>query len=152
MHGKSKQVVIVESKHGGAAPARVQPRIIAAPAIRQVYWCDFWRDARLPEMWKTRPALIVSYQNSLYGPCAVVPISTDSQDGKAAKWAHKLQGGLEGRDAWVVCNHLYTICPSRLSPFKSPIPRLNEDEFHEILAIVLKWLPKLPEPKSAMKS
>ncbi len=52
---------------GSAAPAGQpaaagQPRIIAAPKIRQLYWCDFWCDAQLPEMWKTRPVIVVSYR------------------------------------------------------------------------------------------
>jgi hypothetical protein len=33
-------------------PRRVKPRIIAAPKHGQIYWCDFWLDAQLPEMWK----------------------------------------------------------------------------------------------------
>jgi hypothetical protein len=49
-------------------PPRVQPRILAAPKIRQIYWCDFWLDAHLPEMWKTRPVVVVSYKNTLHGP------------------------------------------------------------------------------------
>ena len=58
-------------------PPWVAPRIKAAPKIRQIYWCDYWQDARLPEMWKTRPVIVVSYKNTLTGPCLVVPVSTD---------------------------------------------------------------------------
>jgi len=50
-------------------PLWVPPRIKAAPKIRQIYWCDYWKDARLPEMWKTRPIIVVSYKNTLTGPC-----------------------------------------------------------------------------------
>jgi mRNA interferase MazF len=73
---------------GEQKPQRVQPRIIAAPKIRQLYWCDFWQDAMLPEMWKTRPVIVVSYKNALYGPCLVVPTSTDPQTDNP--WAHRL--------------------------------------------------------------
>jgi len=45
-------------------PPRVQPRIKAAPKHGQIYWCDFWLDAQLPEMWKTRPVVVVSYKNT----------------------------------------------------------------------------------------
>jgi hypothetical protein len=31
-------------------PARIQPRIIAAPKHGQIYWCDLWLDAQLPQM------------------------------------------------------------------------------------------------------
>lgn len=127
-------------------PPRVQPRIVAAPAIRQIYWCDFWPDAQLPEMWKRRPVVIMSYKNRLHGPCLVAACSTDPQEGAVAQWAHKLSVSLDGRDTWVVCNHLYTVAPSRLSADRNGIVRLPEPEFNEILAKALAWLPKLPEP------
>src|SRR5271154_6210644 len=75
-------------------PPWVQPRIKAAPKIRQIYWCDYWKDARLPEMWKTRPVIIVSYKNTLTGPCLVVPVSTEPQDNNP--WAHRLSIEIEG--------------------------------------------------------
>jgi len=43
-------------------PPWVVPRIKAAPKIRQIYWCEYWQDARLPEMWKTRPVIVISYK------------------------------------------------------------------------------------------
>lgn len=48
-------------------PPRVPPRLKSAPKIRQVYWCDYWQDAQLPEMWKRRPVVIVSYRHTLFG-------------------------------------------------------------------------------------
>ncbi|HEY1631950.1 MAG TPA: hypothetical protein VGF56_11585 [Rhizomicrobium sp.] len=66
-------------------PRRIPPRIKAAPKIRQVYWRDFWQDAMLPEMWKRRPVIVISYKNALFGPCLVIPLSTDPQVGNP--WA-----------------------------------------------------------------
>ena len=105
----------------------------------------------LPEMWKMRPVLVVSYRNTLSGPCLVLPVSTDPQEGQSAEWAHKLSFQLTGsRDNWVVCNHLYTVSPSRLSAFPTPIPRLAEDEFSAVLTRAYRWLPQAPEePKPA---
>jgi mRNA interferase MazF len=60
-------------------PPWVPPRIKAAPKIRQVYWCDLWRDARLPEMWKTRPVIVVSYKNTLTGACLVLPVQANAK-------------------------------------------------------------------------
>jgi mRNA interferase MazF len=120
-------------------PPRVEPRIIAAPKIRQVYWCDFPEDAQLPEMWKTRPVIVISFKNQLYGPCLVVPTSTDPQDGNP--WAHKLSVTFEGVQSWVVCNHLCTFAPSRFSQFKGKIPLVPEADFNAILALINKWLP-----------
>jgi mRNA interferase MazF len=127
-------------------PPRVTPSIKAAPAIRQVYWCDFWEDTRLPEMWKRRPIIVLSYKNSLYGPCSVIACSTDPQEGKSAEWAHALSISLDGRTTSAVCNHIYTVSPSRLHVDKGGIRRLPEAEFNLILTKVLKWLPKIPEP------
>ena len=121
-------------------PQGVEPRIKAAPKIRQIFWCDFWADARLPEMWKKRPVIIVSYKNRLHGPCTVIPTSTDPQIGNP--WAHKLSIQIDGeRDSWAVCNHPSPIAPSRLSAFPSPIPRVPDVDFDAILRLLLKWLP-----------
>lgn len=126
-------------------PPYVTPTITAAPKIRSIYWCAFWKDALLPEMWKTRPVLVVSYKNFLKGPCAVLAISTDPQEGRSAEWGHKLSIQLEGgRDSWVVCNHIYTVSPSRLRQVRGKVPRLQVDEFNLILEKMLRWLPKLP--------
>lgn len=124
----------------------MQLKIKAAPAIRQMYWCDFWADACTPEMGKKRPVIVVSYKNTLHGVALVVPTSTDPQEGESAKWAHKLSFQPDGaRDSWVVCNHLYTVTTKRLEPlFGTKVPRLAEEEFNKILALIQTWMPKLP--------
>jgi len=121
-------------------PPRVKSRIIAAPKIRQLYWCDFWRDAQLPEMWKTRPVVVMSYRNTLHGPCLVIPTTTEPQPGNP--WAFKLTTSIDGRDAWAICNQPSTVAPSRLSPAKGKVPRLSEAEFKEVLVLLLRWLPR----------
>jgi mRNA interferase MazF len=122
-------------------PPWVAPRIIAAPKIRQIYWCDFWADAHLPEMWKTRPVVVVSYKNKLHGPCLVVPISTEPQDDNP--WAHKLSAGVEGTvHAWAICNQPSTVAPSRLSQFKGIIPLMSKADFNAVLRLLTKWLPE----------
>jgi mRNA interferase MazF len=121
-------------------PRRVRPRIIAAPKHGQIYWCDFWLDAQLPEMWKTRPVVVLSYKNTLHGPCLVVPTTTEPQGD--SPWAWELSISMDGRRNWVVCNHLYTVAPSRLSPEKGRIPRVPNGEFNEILKRVVAWLPR----------
>jgi mRNA interferase MazF len=120
-------------------PPRVKPRITAAPKIRQVYWCDFWPDAHLPEMWKTRPVVVISYKNQLHGPCTVVACSTDSQEKNP--WAYKMETSIDGRESWVVCNHIYTVAPSRFSQARGKIPSVSKAEFNEILERIKKWLP-----------
>jgi mRNA interferase MazF len=124
-------------------PPRVQPRIRAAPSIRQLFWCGFPEDAHLPEFWKCRPIVVLSFKNTLFGCVSVVPCS--SQDQLGNPWAFKLTTTIDDGPSWAICDKLTTVAVSRLSPPKSAIPRLPEDEFHGMLALVLKWLPVLPK-------
>jgi mRNA interferase MazF len=121
-------------------PPRVQPRIIGAPKHGQIYWCDFWLDAQLPEMWKTRPVVVISYKNALHGPCLVVPTTTQPQGN--SPWAWPMSVSIDGQRSWAVCNHLYTVAPSRFTQIRGVIPRVPEAEFNEILSRVLAWLPR----------
>jgi mRNA interferase MazF len=123
-------------------PSWVKPRIIAAPKIRQIYWCDFWKDARLPEMWKTRPAVVMSYKNALHGPCLVVPLSTEPEN-EGNPWAHRLSIEVEkgGVTSWAICNQPSTVSPSRFSAFRGKIPLLPKADFDQVLDRLTKWLP-----------
>ena len=120
-------------------PPWVTPRITAAPKIRQVYWCDFWKDAQLPEFWKTRPVIVVSYKNTLHGPCLVVPTTTIPQESNP--WAHRLSVTFDDVQSWAVCNHLATVSPSRFSQFKGRIPICPKEDFNAVLACIGRWLP-----------
>lgn len=101
-----------DSVVGEMKPVWVKPRISAAPKIRQIYWYDFWADAHFPEMWKARPVIVISYKNTLHGPCLVVPTSTAPQNDN--RWAHKLSiQTYAGRDSWAICNQPSTMAPSR---------------------------------------
>jgi mRNA interferase MazF len=123
-------------------PPRIAPRIQAAPKIRQIYWCEFWKDARLPEMWKTRPIIVVSYKHTLRGHCLVIPTSSLAQDDN--EWAHKLSVEIEGDGIplWAVCNQSYTVSTSRLMQFRGEIPLLPKEDFNQVLGKLMKWLPQ----------
>ena len=128
-------------------PPRIKPKLRAAPKIRNIYWCDFWEDVMLPEMWKKRPVLVVSYKNTLSGPCSVLAISTDPQEGLSEEWGYKLPIQVQkGRDSWVVCNHIYTVSPSRLEQVGGGVLRLDEPNFNSILEKMFTWLPRIPDP------
>ncbi|MGO9356969.1 MAG: type II toxin-antitoxin system PemK/MazF family toxin [Xanthobacteraceae bacterium] len=125
-------------------PPRVEPRIKGAPRIRQLYWCRLPTDAELPELWKIRPVIIVSYRNRLHGAVTVIPTTTVEQG--ANPWAYRLQTSLDpSKVSWAICDKPMTVAVSRLQPFRV-IPRIKEQEFTEILKLLLAWLPKLPEP------
>jgi mRNA interferase MazF len=123
-------------------PQWVKPRIIAAPKIRQIYWCDFWKDAHLPEMWKTRPVIVISYRNRLHGPCLMIPTTTEPGN-ESNPWAYKLSIKIEGVfDSWALCNQPSTVAPSRLSSFsKGKIPLLPKADFNQVLELLAQWLP-----------
>jgi mRNA interferase MazF len=121
-------------------PPKFPPRLIGAPKIRQFYWCDFPQDAHLPEFWKRRPVIVLSYRNTLHGAVTVVPCSTQAQTGN--KWAFPLQTTIDGRAAHAICDKIGSVAVSRLLPDKGGIPRMPEAEFNEMLALVLDWLPK----------
>ena len=129
------------SAHPQIPPPKIAPRLIGAPKVRQLYWCDFPEDAQLPEFWKRRPVIILSFKNTLHGAVTVVPCSTQAQAGN--KWAFPLQTTIDGRAAWAVCDKLTTVAVSRLVPDKSGIARLPEPEFDDMLRLVLAWLPRL---------
>jgi mRNA interferase MazF len=123
-------------------PPRIQPRIRSAPKIRQIYWCDFWRDAILPEMWKRRPVIILSHKAALYGPCLVVPTSTHL-DNEQNQWAYRLPL-IDGRQqSWAICNQPATVSVGRLLYFADPTPVLEQEHFNKVHELVLRWIPAL---------
>jgi len=123
-------------------PPKVRPRIKAAPKIRQLYWCDFPKDAHLPEFWKCRAVIIVSYRNTLYGTVTVIPCSSLDQTGN--RWAYKQQTTIDGRaNSWAICDKITTVAVSRLTPGKGGIKRMPEAEFNEILSLLSNWFPQI---------
>src|SRR5260370_26528264 len=125
-------------------PPRVPPKVKAAPRIRQMYWCRLPTDAELPELWKVRPVIIVSYRNTLHGAVTVIPITTVEQ--VANPWAYKLHTSLDpSKVSWAICDKPMTVAVSRLQPHRT-IPRVTGDEFSEVMKLLLAWLPKLPGP------
>lgn len=95
----------------------------------------------MPEMWKVRPVIVVSFRNPLRGAVTVVPCTTVDQ--KEARWAFELTTTIDGSDrAWALCDKITTIAVSRLTPDKGGIRRLPVEEFDRLLAILFDWLPR----------
>jgi mRNA interferase MazF len=127
-------------------PPKVAPRIKSAPKIRQLYWCDFPKDAQLPEFWKRRPVIILSrVVPSVHGTAVVVPCSTGAN--QDPRKAFPLRTTIDGRAAWAICDKPTTVAVSRLLSSRGAIPRLPQDEFDEMLEMVLNQLPKVPDKK-----
>jgi mRNA interferase MazF len=123
-------------------PPRVTPRLKSAPKIRQFYWCDFPKDAQLPEFWKRRPVIILSKTATLYGTAVVIPCSTQAQQNPSL--AFPLRTTIDGRAGWAICDKPTTVAVSRLLPTQGASVRMPPDEFHDMLKLVLELLPKLP--------
>lgn len=121
------------------APPRVSPSLRKPPKIRQVYWCDFPQDAQIPEFWKRRPVLILSRSTKLYGSTTVLPLTTKPQTGNSM--VYEMVSPIGGQKAWVICNYLTTVAVSRLHLPSNPPPRVNKEDFRNILTIVMNILP-----------
>ena len=120
-------------------PPFVAPTILTTPKVRQLYWCDFPKDARLPEFWKRRPVLILSFKNTRNGLVTVLPCSSKEREND--QWAHKLSVSIDDRNSWAICNAISSVAVSRLSCAEGPIKRLSEEEFTLVLEKVFAWLP-----------
>lgn len=127
------------------SPPRIPPRLKAAPKIRQLYWCDFPKDAQLPELWKRRPVIILSRTATLYGAVTVIPCS--SQADQNPRLAFPLRTSIDGRTAWAICDKPTTVAVSRLVATHGAISRLPQVEFDQMVALVLSLLPSSPKPK-----
>jgi mRNA interferase MazF len=121
-------------------PPKVKPRLVGAPKIRQLFWCDFPQDAQLPEFWKRRPVIILSFRNTLHGAVTIIPCSTQAQGSNP--WAFPLRTTIDGRAAFAICDKITSVAVSRLLPDKNGIVRLPEAEFDDIMRLVFQWLPK----------
>jgi mRNA interferase MazF len=130
------------AKTDDEAPPRVEPRLKAAPKIRQLFWCDFPKDAQLPEFWKRRPVIILSKNSRLYGSVVVVPCSTSAN--QDVRLAFPLRTTIDGRAAWAICDKPTTVAVSRLVSSHGSITRMPQDEFDQMLRLVLDLLPKIP--------
>lgn len=128
------------------SPPKVAQKIKAAPKIRNMYWCDFPRDAQLPEFWKRRPVIVVSRIRTLHGAVTVIPWSTTPQNEN--KWAVKLKTSIDGNESWAVCDKISTLAVSRLVPHSGAVPKLPQEEFRLVLEKLLEWLPSLPKENS----
>jgi len=126
--------------HEQDPPPKVEPRLKSIPKIREMFWCDFPQDAQLPEFWKRRPVIILSYRTILAGAVTVIPCSTAAQPNN--QWAFPLQTTIDGRAAFAICDKPTTVAVSRLLPDRNGIRRMPEPEFDAMLALILAWLPK----------
>ena len=127
-------------------PKRFTVTIKAAPRVGNLYWCAFHdeRHIHVPEMWKIRPVVIVSRQNSLRGKATVLPFSTSERNAygafafEASAETQRLLGS--ATRTWILCDHPVTVATSRLSQIKGKVPKLHRDDLAAVLELMLKNL------------
>ncbi|KQY48355.1 MULTISPECIES: type II toxin-antitoxin system PemK/MazF family toxin [Rhizobium/Agrobacterium group] len=136
-------------------------RIKAAPKVGNIYWCDLHPEnvIHIPEFWKKRPVVVVSKNATLHGKVTVLPMTTDDDNAKnanAIEISAEMQGRIDGKRTWVVCDHLMTVATSRLDNVSNTPPRLKGDELTVILqkahAIIAGWVPPLPANVAVTKT
>ncbi|NRP23303.1 hypothetical protein LPJGGPFB_06573 [Ensifer adhaerens] len=128
-------------------------RIKAAPKVGNIYWCDFHPEntIHIPEFWKKRPVVVVSRNATLHGKVTVLPMTTDEDNAKnvnAIELSAEVQGKIDGKRTWVVCDHLMTVATSRLDNVSNTPPRVKGDELTALLqkahSIVAGYTPPTP--------
>jgi mRNA interferase MazF len=122
-------------------PPRIRPILKRAPRVREVYWCDFWHDARLPEMWKRRPVLIISLKNTVDGEVTLLPFTTSTQINRP--YSHVLKNPIGKAGAAILCNYPITLSTSRLIPYGKTTPVMDYDEFQLIIQKLYSRLPRI---------
>ena len=123
-------------------PPRIKPRLSQAPKVRDMYWCDFPRDAHLPEFWKRRPVIVMASDRALSGAVTVIPCSSQDQAGN--RWAIPLVTTIDGvGPSWAICDKPASVAVSRLTVDASGRRRVPSEEFTAVLALLLRWLPAL---------
>ncbi|MCY4303148.1 MAG: type II toxin-antitoxin system PemK/MazF family toxin [Aestuariivita sp.] len=113
-------------------PQRETVKLQASPRKREVYWCDYPPSEclHLPEFWKRRPVVVVSRHATLSGVVTVVPITSKRQPNP--QFSVMIRSPLDGRDAWIVCNHVTTMAVSRLLPSCGK-PLISEEEYRDVI-------------------
>ena len=123
-------------------PRRISPVIRAAPRVGDLYWCKFPdREAvELPEIWKTRPVVVVSRRNTLRGKVTVRPFSTspgNHHDMMALPVSAKVLQAVSSKPSWILCDHPCTVATSRLRQIKGKVPKLAPRELSDMLKLMI---------------
>ncbi len=125
-------------------------RIKAAPKVGNIYWCDFHPEGviHIPEFWKKRPVIVVSRNATLHGKVTVLPMTTDEDNAintNAVELSAEVQGKIDSKRSWVICDHLMTIATSRLDNVSTTPPRVRGEELTAILqkahSVIAGWTP-----------
>lgn len=92
----------------------------------------------LPEIWKTRPVVIISRKNNLRGKVIVLPLST-AQENEGNFFSMPVSAPLAAllgdTRSWVLCDHPLTVATSRLEYLQRTPVRMEAEEVDRMIAI-----------------
>ncbi|MDR6667068.1 type II toxin-antitoxin system PemK/MazF family toxin [Rhizobium sp. 1399] len=121
-----------------SAPPRVPVALAKAPRIKEIFWCQFPKDAELPEFWKVRPVVVLSRKVDLNGTVFVVPCTSRDQNG--SNDAVELSATIAGPKTWAICDKPVSVAVSRLRPPKEKCA-VTDAELTEIVRKVALLMP-----------
>ena len=104
---------------GWVRQARRQHSLHGTPRVGQVFWVDFPHDAYSPEFVGEHPGVIVRGANTMSDPVILVPLT--HRVPTRNPHAHLLRVNpdkSDKRDAYAICDHLYTLALGRLRRFE----------------------------------
>ncbi len=114
-----------------------------APKIREVYWFSPPSDLEKQEFpGKRRLVVILSRKSRLDGTVTVVPITTSNNQNE--RESVKIESPIDGRDCWVICNHVMTWSTRRLQSQKErkAVLKITDADFQQIVARIYSHLPE----------
>ena len=103
-------------------PPRYPCRIVGAPSIRQLFWCDLPKDAICQSCGSVD---LCSSSHSKTPDPAPLPSCPARRRIRAGNvWAYRLKTTIDGHPSWVICDKPSTVAVSRLASDKGGVRRL----------------------------
>ncbi|EPG6459742.1 type II toxin-antitoxin system PemK/MazF family toxin, partial [Acinetobacter baumannii] len=94
------------------------------PKANTIVMCDF-KGFIVPEMVKNRPALVIKKNNQNAKLVTILPISTTKPE-PMSEMHIPIAGPIDGKEAWIKCDMLTTVCIERLDRLKIRKDNKNE--------------------------
>jgi mRNA-degrading endonuclease toxin of MazEF toxin-antitoxin module len=99
----------------------------------------------MPEIWKRRPALVISHRDHhLKGTCLVLPVTTKTERDNT-RWCYTMPDyavKVLGEPSLILCSYPITVAVSRLEQVKGSVVMMQQDDFNKVLALVREWMPE----------
>ena len=138
-------------------PPKPPLRLRSPPRYARVYWCDFSISNVLPEFDDVHPVVVIRSGQKLDGLHLVLPMTTRDHVGDVYAYRLPLNPNPKKPDkqAWVICNQIYTVASERLWPMRDrynneQFPLLSADDMHGVGVLVRRALARIIEASLAV--